>query len=550
MHKRQAARVSIFRFLVCFAVCAAAFAQGGAERHDVFVAMDDGVRLNASVFVPEGTAADAGWPAIVFVHGLGGSKSIAAARRAAGRGYVGLAYTVRGQGRRKGGAPSGGFSTPVGEREARDLRAMLAWLRKNYPVDSRRIGITGSSQGGLHSWMAVAYEMGVAAAVPQNFTAELSRAVIINGGIQSRVIVAANPPLAYSPETIAQRRKAVVAYDAEALRESTAARDLRSRLRGATIPVMAQFAFEDGWGPANNVIDDFRELKGPRKLYLGTGGHGSPAVKAEQRFRQRWTDRWFDRWLRDERNGIDDEPPVEVAVMGSWRHLSLPSFPPPETQMTNYYLEGTGEKGGRLVREDRVDRHEYEKRNSDLQSVAPAGALTRQTLRRRGAASFGPAEFYDAGGRLRGPQGVLSRVRLDSLRYATAPLQRGVMLLGIPELQLAVSGSASRRQIAARLWDVAPGSGRRRQISRMSLTAGRENEWNGHAVRVEMSAAAYEVPAGHAIELELSNLDLAWDNAKQDWRGLWAIPLFDPGEMTVHTGEWLFSLLRLPEYEE
>ncbi len=542
--------VSLFRTAVCFAACLAAFAQGGVERSDAFVAMDDGVRLNASVFVPEGAAADAGWPAIVFVHGLGGSKPAAAARRAAGRGYVGLAYTVRGQGRREGGAPSEGFSTPVGKREADDLRAMLAWLHENYPVDPRRIGITGSSQGGLHSWMAVAYEMGVAAAVPQNFTAELSRAVIVNGGIHSRAIVPENPPLAYSAETIELRRKAVVAYDAEALRKSAAARDLRARLRGAAVPVMAQFAFEDGWGPANNVIDDFRQLKGPRKLYLGTGGHGSPAVQAEQRFRQRWTDRWFDRWLRGERNGIDDEPPIEVAVMGSWRHLSLPSFPPPETQMTNYYLEGTGEKGGRLAREDRADRREHEKRNSGLQSAAPAGALTRQTLRHRGAASFGPAEFYAAGGPLRGPKGALSRFRLDSLRYTAAPLEQELMLLGIPEAQLALGGSASRRQIALRLWDAGPESGRRRLISRASMTTGRKSASDGHAVRIAMSAAAYRIPAGHAIELELSNLDLAWDNAEQDWRRLWAIPLFDPGGLTVHTGERPFSLLRLPEYTE
>ena len=157
---------------------------------------------------------------------------------------------------------------------------------------------------------------------------------------------------------------------------------------------MAQFAFEDGWGIANNVIDDFRALSGPRKLYLGTGGHGSHNVPAERQFCQSW----IDRWLKDDRNGIDAGPVVEVAMLGSWRHLRLPSFPPPDSVMTNYYMEGTGDKGGRLAREDLVDRTEYPKRNRDLQSVEPEQALTRQTFEHRFDPEFGLADFYEAGG--------------------------------------------------------------------------------------------------------------------------------------------------------
>jgi len=45
--------------------------------------MDDGVRLNTSLFMPDGTAAPNGWPAIVFLHCLGGSKAAASAWRRA-----------------------------------------------------------------------------------------------------------------------------------------------------------------------------------------------------------------------------------------------------------------------------------------------------------------------------------------------------------------------------------------------------------------------------------------------------------------------------------
>jgi len=279
------------------------------------VRMDDGVSLNTTVFVPMETPPEKGWPAVLFVHGLGGSKSVGSARSYARQGYVTMAYTVRGQGQSEGGAPSGGSSTIVGAREVRDLKRMLEWLVESYGVDSTRVGIVGGSQGGLHSWMAVAHGMGVAAAVPQNFTAEPSKAVTIGGSIHSNAFRACRRGFVDS-SLAAEVRRYLLAHDADSLvSQFGEPRNLRSGLAGANIPVMVQFAWEDGWGVANNVIDDFAQLEGPRKLYLGTGGHGSAKVRSESTFRQRWTRRWLDRWLKDEQTGVENEPPVEIALL-------------------------------------------------------------------------------------------------------------------------------------------------------------------------------------------------------------------------------------------
>ena len=149
---------------------------------------------------------------------------------------------------------------------------------------------------------------------------------------------------------------------------------------------------------------------------------------------------------------------------------------------------------------------------------------------------------------MRGPTRVLGRFRLDSLRYSTGRLERNLVLVGIPEVQLAFTGTSTRRQLAMRLWDVDGPTGHRRLISRISATSGRGAD-DGHAVRFEMSATAYEVAGGRSVELEISNLDLDWDAEKQDWRSLRVIPVFEPGDITVRSGGWLFSLLRLPEYQ-
>ena len=52
--------------------------------------------------------------------------------------------------------------------------------------------------------------------------------------------------------------------------------------------------------------------------------------------------RWFDRWLKGIDNGVDEEPPVNVFVMGAneWRTAS--EWPIPDTRYTPYYLHSGG----------------------------------------------------------------------------------------------------------------------------------------------------------------------------------------------------------------
>ena len=55
--------------------------------------------------------------------------------------------------------------------------------------------------------------------------------------------------------------------------------------------------------------------------------------------------RWFDYWLKGIDNGVMDEPPVRIFVMGenAWRHEH--EWPLARTQFTHYYLHGQGGAG-------------------------------------------------------------------------------------------------------------------------------------------------------------------------------------------------------------
>src|SRR5215212_7759410 len=98
------------RGVVVVAACALAFV-AGASAHtrsptclacssttEVSLAMDDGVSLAATLFLPNGTP-PGGWPAVLLLHGLGGTRASVASIAAdflVPHGYAVLTYDARG----------------------------------------------------------------------------------------------------------------------------------------------------------------------------------------------------------------------------------------------------------------------------------------------------------------------------------------------------------------------------------------------------------------------------------------------------------------------
>ncbi|HSP73789.1 MAG TPA: hypothetical protein VLN26_15535, partial [Gaiellaceae bacterium] len=61
-------------FLLASLLAAVWVAPAWAAPQSGFVPMDDGVQLAYDLYTPTGAAPAAGWPAVVVMHGLGGSK--------------------------------------------------------------------------------------------------------------------------------------------------------------------------------------------------------------------------------------------------------------------------------------------------------------------------------------------------------------------------------------------------------------------------------------------------------------------------------------------
>src|SRR5947199_2746231 len=107
-------------------------------------AMADGTSIAYDLYEPDGTAPAGGWPGVVVLHGLGGSKDDMApiASVFVSHGYAALAYSARGSG------TSTGNLELAGPNEVSDERTLLTFFTGLPDVSDTQVGAWGVSYGG------------------------------------------------------------------------------------------------------------------------------------------------------------------------------------------------------------------------------------------------------------------------------------------------------------------------------------------------------------------------------------------------------------------
>ncbi len=155
--------------------------------------------------------------------------------------------------------------------------------------------------------------------------------------------------------------------------------------------------------------------------------------------------RFFARHLKGERNGIDEEPPVRLFVMGENRWREASDWPLPGTQYTRWYLhgpDGPGEPRGlspERPREEAPDEIVY-----DPSDPAPTvGGPTSLP-----ALLFGTSSGPHDQRRIEG--------RPDVLVYTSDPLQAPLEVTGPLRVKLFAATSAVDTDFVAKLTDVLP----------------------------------------------------------------------------------------------
>ncbi len=207
--------------------------------------------------------------------------------------------------------------------------------------------------------------------------------------------------------------------------------------------------------------------------------------------------RFLDLWLKDIDDGITDQPPVHVFLMGENRWVFLEDWPPADARQQAWYLHSGGSavglgSDGRLSREEPgdepADRYTYDPRDPCptlggpiYWGLEPAGPVDQRPI----------------------------LLRDDVLYYRSEILPRPLTVIGDVELELWVASSAPDTDLIAKLC-VVEETGRVTVLALGSLRCRYRESWSEPKplepgeptrLRIHMGHLAYVFPAGSRVAL-------------------------------------------------
>ncbi|MSQ67555.1 MAG: CocE/NonD family hydrolase [Gammaproteobacteria bacterium] len=253
-----------------------------------------------------------------------------------------------------------------------------------------------------------------------------------------------------------------------------------------------------------------------QKLIIGPWVHGyNGGVYAERNFGLLAHDgvadvtaaqiRWFDHFLKGIANGVPQEPPVKIFVMGPdvWREEA--AWPLPDTQWQAWYLHSGGCAGSQSA-------------DGELSTTAPGAEPAdtylydpRNPVPTVGGATFLPGLFVAANAGPRDQRAVEERA--DVLCYTSAVLAADLEVTGPVRLVLYVTSSALDTDFTGKLVDVHPDG--RAIILTDGILRARYREGCStpkllvpgevYCIEIDLVATSNVFRAGHRMRLEVAS---------------------------------------------
>jgi len=238
-----------------------------------------------------------------------------------------------------------------------------------------------------------------------------------------------------------------------------------------------------------------------QRLLVGPWTHNSPSIAQAGEMHFGWDAtlnaedlqlRWFDYWLREIDNGIMDEPPVRLYVMGQgWRDEQ--EWPLTRTEYVPYYVHSAGRAHG-LDGDGRLSQ--------DLPGAEAPDVFLYNPLN--------PVPTVGAGGIA--DQRAAER-RTDVLVYTTPPLAEALEVTGPVRAVLYASSSAVDTDFTAKLVDVAPNGYARNLCDGILRARYRTSSalpellepGRPYALSIDLLVTSNLFQPGHQIRLEISS---------------------------------------------
>ncbi|HKF07039.1 MAG TPA: CocE/NonD family hydrolase [Candidatus Sulfotelmatobacter sp.] len=480
----------------------------GVHLVSAWIPMKDGVRLAATLYMPDDGKEDEKFPALLEYLPYRKDDGTAAGDYPkhtyfARRGYVSVRVDIRGFGASEGVPPEREYS----EQEQEDGKQVIAWLA-HQPWSNGNVGMFGLSWGGFTALqMAMRHAPGLKAILAVHATSELFHDDVhyidgmahvdefeLNMDMAQGWVGA--PEYSLDEKTLGPRFNSPpwsLIY-LKHQHEGPFWRDRVRPLSEITTPTFLIGGLQDGY--RDNVTDLLMKSKAPIKAIVGPWNHSFPN-DADFGPRVEWRDqavRWFDYWLKGRDTGVMGDPRLVIymqhwhppdpnleTVSGEWRREDV--WPPVDAKKTTFYLQS----------------------NHSLSDSAG----TTDAHRLKYVPTVGVEAGFWWGELLSDPRPVDA----FSLVYDSAPLETDVAILGRPQALLRASASAKLADWFARLSDVAP-EGTVTQITgagingaqRESMSEPRDLEPDKiYPLSIEMHLTSWVFPKGHRIRVAISN---------------------------------------------
>jgi len=498
-------------------------ADDGIEFREAWIAMPDGVRLAADLWIPEGANTAATYP--VLLEYLPYRKNESRSPRNyplysyfLQHGYVVARVDIRGTGNSEGKLIEYEYT----DQEQEDGEVVIDWLSKQR-FSNGNVGMFGISWGGFNSiHMAMRNPPALKAIIAIDATDDLyeddvhymdgiAHVDAYEAGQDLANILPAAPDYVIDDAYFVNRfdtKPWMLIYKSQQLDGPFWDRaSLNTRYESIGIPTFVIGGWYDGYRDAVGRM--LEHMNAPVKAMVGPWAHSWPHngyPKPHMEWRHEAV-RWFDQWLKGEDTGIMDEPPFAVYVRDWYA---------PDVSLEQVPGEWRFEEGFPLERTDY--RSLFLSANHTLREhVSRAGTHSLEYDPTVGMEGGGPVMWWGD------PTPDQQPMDDAGLVYDSEPLKEEVEILGFPRVFLNASADAPLASWVVRLSDVAP-NGSVTQITGAGLNGAHRNSSQApealepgreYQLEIELHFTSWVFQPGHRIRVAVTN---------SQWPMFWPTP--------------------------
>tara|TARA_R110000868_G_scaffold158036_4_gene385895 strand:+ start:61824 stop:63431 length:1608 start_codon:yes stop_codon:yes gene_type:complete len=478
------------------------------EDNTINLTANDGVQLDANLFQPIDRGKAAKHPVIIFVNSWGFNKEeyTPQAKIFAADGYIVLSISARGWGK------SGGVVDVAGPQDVADVENAIDWVGQHVPnADMNKIGMAGISYGAGITLLTAAQDPRIKAVAAMSGWANLNDSLY---GEQSFSTIWGNLLITDGklkgnldgslPQMVKDFEHHENVDTAVQWAQMRSANTHMAGLNRKGLAIDLSNNFEDRIFRSNYMLSFYENLKGPKHMDLNQGMHAAPDFQGmTQPNSLIWqhAHMWFDHYLKGQKSGATQLPSLMMQVRNTKQYESFANWPSTNVHQQQYYLSPRVliKRGSLQTRPEVIPASNTIKfgKFAGVSSGIPIISMRKQTTK-----------------------GIPITTNVDLIRpdvaigYRTPVLKQAEAIRGNPQVTVWVTPKNPQWQLVAYLYDVGP-RGKAALISQAPVA--HYNDTVGKAIKVTfpLRSVAYNVPAGHQIELALATHDVLYSGVPQ-----------------------------------